>query len=250
MWAHYADSHKGFCIEYDIPKLITYYQHPFSSVIEVKYSNNVPKIKPSLLSKKDILNVLQNINGRKSKAWEYEQEVRVIYDSAERIEIPSSAIKSIILGKKSTKENQERILKIAQIKGFSVFKSELVNKSYLIDKVPLYLTDGIRKRNNKIIPSNISYFNWSKFDKKEVSKLLWAATEKVAREDWVKSVDTVFYKRTDDDRDLVWINATPKKGITPVKQISYNRIELNQWVEKEPPKEEIDYIQKWLDNDN
>ena len=46
MWAHYADSHKGFCIEYDIEQLALSEELWFnvSSIDQVVYSPTIPKM--------------------------------------------------------------------------------------------------------------------------------------------------------------------------------------------------------------
>ena len=89
MWSHYADSHKGICIEYEKPDLPDF--------VEVKYDYNRPKIRISRLvsyiSAQTILDEdYNNLDSEvidemmmpfvaKAKDWEYEQEIRCIVTS-------------------------------------------------------------------------------------------------------------------------------------------------------------------------
>lgn len=45
MWAHYANSHKGFCIEYDIEKLQDSENYTFDvNRMKIEYKNEPPII--------------------------------------------------------------------------------------------------------------------------------------------------------------------------------------------------------------
>lgn len=69
MWAHYANSHKGFCIEYDIDKLETLYRIPKTvHQFEVCYESKPQTLNIHDVGKPDSLKKLLAI---KSKAWEY-----------------------------------------------------------------------------------------------------------------------------------------------------------------------------------
>ena len=43
LWAHYADSHKGFCIEYELDRLLSK-QKPKHYSFDIQYVNKVPNI--------------------------------------------------------------------------------------------------------------------------------------------------------------------------------------------------------------
>ncbi len=70
MWAHYADSHKGICLEFDTLKDLD----TFSSTVPVQYVKKYPYL--------SIINNFEAIISRciltKSKEWKYENEYRVI----------------------------------------------------------------------------------------------------------------------------------------------------------------------------
>lgn len=98
MWAHYASESKGFCIEYDFDKLKEETNYPLklnTNCISVVYRSKPPK-----LNIHDISNgkLLKKLFGAKSKAWEYEDEVRILVDDFGPVSYYPSALKSIYFG--------------------------------------------------------------------------------------------------------------------------------------------------------
>ena len=75
MWSHYADSHKGFCIKYELSKDFVFHQdnekHSMKILLQIEY----PK-KKQLLSKKSIDYI--DAFKTKAKVWEYENEKRLL----------------------------------------------------------------------------------------------------------------------------------------------------------------------------
>lgn len=80
MWSHYADSHKGACLTFDIDKDKDFFWLPYI----VEYPDTYPKI--NFVKEKDIHKRYKHILAMKSKDWEYEQEVRVVRDKREQKE--------------------------------------------------------------------------------------------------------------------------------------------------------------------
>lgn len=69
MWSHYADNHKGVCLKYDI----TIDPSAFLTLHRVVYNDDYPSLN-YIKQQKEVSNALYH----KSKAWEYEQEWRII----------------------------------------------------------------------------------------------------------------------------------------------------------------------------
>lgn len=71
MWAHYADSHKGFCVEYEVNQDI-------QNLFEVNYTTKPesPSIEELLLCPR---HAIRKLITRKSYEWSYEKEYRLIY---------------------------------------------------------------------------------------------------------------------------------------------------------------------------
>lgn len=79
MWAHYADSHKGFAVEFRIPTHGTLAEAKKSEdyllPLEVKYQATRPRVR---LTEKTTTQSINDILLTKSAAWNYEEEERVI----------------------------------------------------------------------------------------------------------------------------------------------------------------------------
>ena len=83
MWAHYADSHKGICIQYRFKKAYFIQDSlklSFRRVEEETYTNDIPNLHEGI----NISNALFT----KSEVWEYEDEVRILdFDIVEKKDV-------------------------------------------------------------------------------------------------------------------------------------------------------------------
>lgn len=125
MWSHYAESHRGFVVGFDT-------SHGFFSqraaeapqfgLQPVQYANTRPGFSPDLDPSRDPMFV-------KSTAWIYEHEWRIVRPLAQAdrrmkqkpfdiclFRIPPGAIKSVILGCNSTRNDQGRVLSLVERK--------------------------------------------------------------------------------------------------------------------------------------
>ena len=139
MFSHYADKHKGICIEYDFSE----FNKTDTTLLEVNYEKKLHidnkslqitsfsgEIKKQETSFFDLFNT-------KHKSWKYEKEYRVITHGINKISLP---IKAIYCGKEMSKNDIELI------------KILIANKSY----IKLYRL-GVSKHNvfrlvSKLIP--------------------------------------------------------------------------------------------------
>lgn len=92
MWAHYADSHKGVCIEYDNTK------YPFNCCEKVKYVQDVFTVVITNLNDLNDINKMTDMILRKNIIWEYEKEWRLIQNAGDKLTYNNDAIKSITFG--------------------------------------------------------------------------------------------------------------------------------------------------------
>ena len=85
MWSHYADSHKGFCLEFD-----TQYE-PFNKAFKVNYSLEVPTIDPLVFlpdlnyPPEKMMAEYEKILATKYKCWEYEKEWRIFHEKTNQL---------------------------------------------------------------------------------------------------------------------------------------------------------------------
>lgn len=130
MWGHYAESHKGFVIEFDE-------KHPFFDqrkkigeiqgyVRKVNYFRERPKLTiydSSKSEEENINNLIEKFIWAKNIDWEYEQEWRMIYTfrNKENIVIkitpdiylfplPIDCVRGIIMGCRISEENKGRLI--------------------------------------------------------------------------------------------------------------------------------------------
>lgn len=115
MWSHYAQEHKGFCIEFsnfstnDLGK----------RAIEVQYAKQYP-----LFSSVDVITraIGRELFVTKSEDWSYEKEWRIIVNDG-NVELPfPGEMKSIIFGLKMDTKDKDRIKDILQHKHGITFK--------------------------------------------------------------------------------------------------------------------------------
>ncbi|MGY6647302.1 DUF2971 domain-containing protein [Wenyingzhuangia sp. IMCC45574] len=136
LWAHYSDSHKGFCIEYDFNYLIDN-KNSYSNVVYKKYP---PKVY--------FLHILLGYNFiihksafRKSKRWEYEKEFRVISKSTGKIYHPPNAIKAIYFGIRMAKNDKDIIVKRLKNRNISFFQMQQIPNTYRFEAKQIHLKD-------------------------------------------------------------------------------------------------------------
>ena len=120
MWAHYADGHRGFCIEYDFKSLGIQHQLVQLS-FPVVYDDNIEV----LISDLNELNANIGMYAAtiKKSDWKYEEEWRTFFlhsdkPKAEILPLP----KAIHLGKRTSIEIETEIKNISTEKGIQVFK--------------------------------------------------------------------------------------------------------------------------------
>lgn len=106
MWAHYADNHRGVCLNYEFPKAffdetvnnilgivgVDYGADPLSDWFLKVPDENMPSIKDFILT------LIKKAFTVKAKLWRYEQEVRIVRKSAGIQAIDKRFLKQICFG--------------------------------------------------------------------------------------------------------------------------------------------------------
>ena len=134
MWSHYADSHKGFCIEYD-------FSEPEDEILSklplpVVYSEK----RPSVPWKAAIDNSEENMEEAyaeimmglltKDKEWEYENEWRILIGATEDSELVMPKVSCIYLGASIEKENRDKVIAIAKERNIPVKQMKVDRGAY------------------------------------------------------------------------------------------------------------------------
>lgn len=107
MWSHYADKHKGICLEFDTKHLLRYDKAEF---IRVRYRKQYP----IYTTKKEI--DIKSAVSYKHIDWKYEGEYRLLHgnSSGKMFHFPSSALTQIYIGCCMSEDDRYDLDKIIQ----------------------------------------------------------------------------------------------------------------------------------------
>lgn len=140
MWAHYANCHTGFCIEYDSEMLLKYKSEK-RMMIHMHYSDHPPSV-----TLEDMLLYLnlpkqnaqkffcEKVLGTKSKRWSYENETRILTNPGPQYH-DYRAIKAIYFGLRMPEEKK------------SILMSRLDGRGIIYNE--MYLEEGTYQFNRK-----------------------------------------------------------------------------------------------------
>lgn len=131
MWAYYASSHKGFCIEYDLTTQQAKEDYFVNNIQKVNYSDNFP---------------INYINGlaffTKSQEWSHEQEWRLIIDTKTKyykkgfkIDFPYAS--AIYLGVNFDNDKIAIMKQFANKNNLKIFQMKIVDNRYEICPVSI-----------------------------------------------------------------------------------------------------------------
>ena len=129
MWSHYANEHKGFCIEYEVPEFSDESKELLTSIFPVIYTDKRNNLAPAFL--KWERSGSPGIDGlcemykygllSKSMDWKYQKEWRLIsldniIDVDENDNCEFFKIKKVYLGHNMKPENRKEIIQICKEK--------------------------------------------------------------------------------------------------------------------------------------
>ncbi len=132
MWAHYADAHKGMCLEFDCNFDKTFFngnQNLENALYKIEYCDDIPKfefIQPNKFGNDLEIRRFQHAIDLKSSKWAYEKEIRLVKNlefkehylksQPQIIQYNKECLKSIKFGTKTNQRDieivKERVLKI------------------------------------------------------------------------------------------------------------------------------------------
>lgn len=106
MWGHYADGHRGFCLEFDTAVL------PASKALPVVYQSTYPRFSAAEVALTLDANRLFEVAVlSKSVDWAYEEEWRILKDEAgSTFGYDHSALTSIYLGARMPEKHRQQLL--------------------------------------------------------------------------------------------------------------------------------------------
>lgn len=140
LWSHYANSHKGFSVGIDRERLeewvkpLLVQQDIFIAIYDVEYEPEYPSLNPLELSIEEYY-ALPFIT--KAEAWEYEDEVRLIFkDGAGRkLELDEELFTEVNLGCNIPCEDREEILSVieSEFDDLPLYQAVLAESEFALD---------------------------------------------------------------------------------------------------------------------
>ena len=159
MWTHYADQHRGFCIEYNENILFGFQDYELVKNVQeniwvrMHYSGEMTD---EISMFEDLEVKVADILRNKNIAFEYENEVRLIrhtLDLNDKLKNVSDSVSAIYLGCRISCEDKMKLLSICCELGVKCFQMSLEQSSYslrcdeiLFDKFELREVDPITCR--------------------------------------------------------------------------------------------------------
>ena len=131
MWSHYANSHQGFCVGFNLLNITRHTQSDQKNSfihLEVAYQKKYPELIPNL-ENLNINNMFSQFM-TKSILWKYEKEWRILTPNKANFpfQVNNDSFNEIILGMRISKANKEEILEVVKrkfpnVKIYQAFKS-------------------------------------------------------------------------------------------------------------------------------
>lgn len=137
MWSHYADFHRGICLEYEIDNSD---ENIFSLCRPVNYCLHYPMLNFSEFLKPDFNSTVDFIDKMvltKSTSWKYEKEWRIVMPGYgnKKIDYPPTTLSGIYLGCNISDENKVRLISLIERKTIQpkVYQCEKNINSFSLD---------------------------------------------------------------------------------------------------------------------
>jgi hypothetical protein len=139
LWSHYANSHKGYCIEYSTIDILNTFQ---CCLLPVIYQSNIPGLIDLVSNNIEIellpyYIALKSITS-KSNLWEYEQEWRIIHShetGKEKVKFPKP--RAVYIGCNATDKLELNLKNACQEKNIPIFKMKKNDMEYKLDCIPI-----------------------------------------------------------------------------------------------------------------
>lgn len=220
LWSHYGGSHHGFCIEFDLAKLIEFDVNEHHC-LEVLYSSISPSFSISdLLGADGLALAMQKMLGTKSNPWSYESEVRVVTTTSGRYPYDYRAVKAIHFGLRCPELTRTEVMRTLAGRGVKYMQVSSLGASYALGAVEI--PDPFHgEPKYKISLANIAdhaiQTDYLKPEQKQYAAYLSKAAEIVRREPYCSEIE------------LVEFSGSKSKPDAPVIFVQYQRAP-NKWV--------------------
>lgn len=141
LWAYYANSHKGFCLEYELDELVSYRMRD-ELIIDVIYQKEVPTLTFTDLfvfqKTKSLQSALnKKLIATKSERWSHERELRIVTAVSGKYKYEYNSLKAIYFGCRSLTYLHKFVMKVMKGRGIKYYKMQTRSNSYELERVEL-----------------------------------------------------------------------------------------------------------------
>jgi hypothetical protein len=164
MWSHYANSHKGVCLEFESYALAYSKQNENKNIgitvlDEVTYQSEFPIIKLKSIIDGTCIFDIRKISVTKSKDWEYEKEVRMFSDKVGLHYFNPKCLSAIYLGARITQKDKQKVLRCIErnkkLQHIKIIEMEIGKTDYIVKP----------KNNSQIVQTETPKKSWWQFSK-------------------------------------------------------------------------------------
>lgn len=125
MWAHYANNHRGYCVEYCFGEQTMLAQEA-SSVI---YSGTMPSLSIADLAPQNSVRTVEMLWRTKAACWKYEREWRALAPEGNKSYPARAPVLSVIFGERMPKEDRTLIRQALRHQGNVELKEARIDES-------------------------------------------------------------------------------------------------------------------------
>lgn len=137
MWSHYADGHRGFCLEFSTSA------EPFTRAVAVDYVESIPSVNPLdvLDGKKTGPDLLGVMLWTKASCWQYECEWRVLHEQAgTAYRYPFRALTGVYLGASMPSGQKDMIGQLLHGSPIQLYEMNRGTGGFSVEATPITYT--------------------------------------------------------------------------------------------------------------
>lgn len=191
-WAHYADSHRGFCIEYSSAKLLRGSLNA-ELVLNVTYGDEPPVISLAHVMNDDAIGTIlpRALVATKSKAWQHEREWRIVTGTPGQKQYDFRAVEAIYFGYRMPEEQRKAMVTALEGRGIDFYLMQPIPRSYKLEPTLVRSTaNSFVTYRYKVSPvqDGVPYLDSYLKSRPDFIELIRKAVEVVRREPYCEKV--------------------------------------------------------------
>ena len=159
MWAHYANSHHGVAIEYDLEKLLRFSANHRTHSFPVRYADAPPAIEMPLAGQ-DPKAIVMAILGNKSVKWSHEQEHRIIIENVcGPVPHDYRAVKSITFGFRVHDSVREKVYELTNNQVLEYYEIDIPPDEYSLKRSLIASMPGSKPKGNECVVNWVDHLD-------------------------------------------------------------------------------------------